>query len=127
MSVTVSLEALRAEMAQRSRAPYVLTVSPDGRPHAVAIRADWDGDSLTLEPGNRTVANAADRRLVSLVWPPDEADGYSLIVDALVLAVEAPGDGRNRLVLVPTNAVLHRPAIAPGRADGCSADCIPLT
>ncbi len=127
MSIAVRLDALRAEIDERSRAPYVLTVSPDGRPHAVAIHTRWDGDSLTLEPGNRTAANAADRRLVSLVWPPDKADGYSLILDASVTAVDAAGDGHNRLVLAPTKAVLHRPATVLGPADGCAADCIPLT
>ena len=127
MSIAVGLDELRAEIEGRSRAPYVLTVSPDGRPHAVAISVCWDGDSLILDPGNRTADNAADRPLVSLVWPPDMADGYSLIVDASVTVVDGPGDGRNRLVLAPTKAVLHRPATVPGSADGCAADCIPLT
>jgi hypothetical protein len=127
VSIAVDLAALRAQIEDRSRAPYVLTVSPDGRPHAVAIITRWDGDSLILEPGNRTAANATDRPVVSLVWPPDASDGYSLIVDASVTAVDAPGDGHNRLVLAPTKAVLHRPATVPGPTDGCTADCIPLT
>jgi len=127
MSIAVRLDALRVEIEERSRPPYLLTVSPDGRPHAVAVRVAWDGDSLTTDPGNRTAANAADRRLVSLVWPPDTVDGYSLIVDASVTAVDVPGDGPNRLVLSPTKAVLHRPATEPGPVGGCGADCVPLT
>jgi len=127
MSIAVRLDALRVEIDERSRPPYLLTVSPDGRPHAVAVQVAWEGDALTTEPGNRTAANAGDRRLVSLVWPPDTVDGYSLIVDASVTTVDAPGDGLNRLVLSPTKAVLHRPATVLGPADGCGADCVPLT
>jgi hypothetical protein len=70
--------------------------------------------------GSRTLANARARPRVTLLWPPRDRDGYSLIVDALVT------DAADSAVrLRPTRAVLHRPAVAP-TGPGCTADCIPL-
>ncbi|PRC51529.1 hypothetical protein C6A85_63615, partial [Mycobacterium sp. ITM-2017-0098] len=56
----------------------------------------------------------------TLVWPPREPGGYTLIVDG---AASASGDG---LSIQPTGAVLHRPA-TPGTptASGCGDDCDP--
>jgi hypothetical protein len=60
---------------------------------------------------------------VSLLWPPAEPGGYSLIVDGTAAA----GVREGRLAVTPTRAVLHRPASAPGDArPGCSADCVPI-
>jgi hypothetical protein len=67
---------------------------------------------------------------VSLLWPPNDPDGYSLIVDATVTATAGTGEGEgdNVVRLQPTRAVLHRPAPEGATlAPGCGADCIPLT
>ena len=123
----MSIDALRDEITQRRRPPFFLTVSDDGRPHAVAVAVVWSGDDLVLEPGTRTATNAGARRNVSLVWPPDDPGGYNLIVDATVRTADAPGDGANRVVVTPTSAVLHRPAAGPTQSgDGCGSDCVPL-
>jgi len=127
VSIRVSLDALRDEIGQRSRPAFFLTVSDDGRPHAVAVPVSWSGETLVVEPGNRTAHNAAARPDVSLVWAAEEEGGYSLIVDATVRSSDAPGDGSNRVVVAPTSAVLHRPAAGPSDAgDGCGSDCLPL-
>jgi hypothetical protein len=119
MSVPVPLDGLRAEIAARGPTAYVLTVSPDGRPHSVAVSVSWGDDNMVMAGGSRTVANAVARPLVSLLWPPDEAGGYSLIVDG-------DASARDNLVVVrPTRAVLHRPA--PAGPDGTSSggsDCV---
>jgi hypothetical protein len=62
---------------------------------------------------------------MSVLWPPYESGGYSMIVDG-----EAHSDG-DELVVVPTNGVLHRPAPAGGSAEdtdaaACASDCAPL-
>ena len=128
MSVPVSIERLREAMADFHRAPYFLTVSADGRPHAVAVEVTWVGDALELSAGRTSAANGGDRPLVSIVWPPDDVGGYSLIVDGV--ASLAPGADAPTVRLAPTKAVLHRaPASSapPDRADACTSDCIPLT
>lgn len=124
MTVPVPLEELRGELKRHGDAGYLLTVSPDGRPHCVAVALDWEGDLLRMGAGTTSVRNAAERRQVSLLSPPpaQDRDGYSLIVDADVVATSGTGGGDNSVTLKPTHAVLHRPAVAP---DGSPAhDCV---
>lgn len=125
MSVPVALDRLRDEAGRFGPRPYLLTVSADGRAHAVSVAVAWDGDELVMAAGRRTVANAADRPHVSLLWPPHEPDGYSLIVDGEA-HVSAGPDGAG-VAVTPTTAVLHRSAPNPGAgASACGSDCIPL-
>jgi hypothetical protein len=85
---------------------YVPTVSDDQRPHLVAIRpVVLESGELEVPVGRTTIANAAARPQITLVFPPVEDGGFSLVVDAL-----ASGDGSGSLRLRPTWAVLHRPA-----------------
>jgi len=125
MSVPVALDRLREAIADTDRAPYLVTVSEDGRPHTVAVTFGWQGDQLELSIGNRSLANARARALVTLLWPPVDRTGSSLIVDAAVTGAEGNGSGDNVLTVKPTRAVLHRPAAEPS-GNACSADCEPL-
>lgn len=128
MSIPVALEELRAALAERPSSAYLLTVSDDGRPHAVHVALAWDGDRLAADVGRRTAANAAARpTAVSLVFPVRTPDDYSLIVDCSAQVAAAVADGGDRRVLVsPTKAVLHRHAAAPGPSSACGSDCVPL-
>jgi hypothetical protein len=123
MTIPVGLEALAETMARYPYA-YLLTVRDDLRPHAVAVTPVWDPDGcLDVEVGTTTGRNADARPAVSLVFPPGEVGGYSLIVDAAASA-GAPG----HTVLTPQRAVLHRPAPEPRDAPegGCVHDCQPI-
>ncbi len=120
MSIPVSLERLRAEIRGFEAAPYLLTVSEDGRPHCVSVAIDWQGDDIVVGAGNRTTANAAARRSVSLLWAPKSPGDYSLIVDGTVTSTSGTGDGDNLVTVQPTGAVLHRPATGGG------SDCAPV-
>jgi hypothetical protein len=122
VSTPVGLDRLREEVARFGLSPYVITVEEDGRPHAVAAGVGWSGDELTAQVGARTAANAADRPLVSLLWPPSEPGGYSLIVDG---AAEIDGD---RLLFAPSKAVLHRAKVGgpPPELGACGSDCVPV-
>ena len=121
MSVPIPLEGLRTALAERGETAYVLTVSEDGRPHAVHGRVRWAGDALATQVGRRSTANAAARPFVSLLYPGRTDGDYSLIVDGTATIA---GD---TLLVTPVKAVLHRPAPAPDPARaGCEADCVPL-
>ncbi len=124
MSVPVSLERLREAMVDFGPAPFLLTVSGDGRPHAVGVVVAWDGEELVAPIGRSTAVNTRARPLVSLVWAPYETGGYSLIVDG-----DGAVSGEDAAVRVrPTKAVLHRAAAVPAaNANGCISDCVPLT
>jgi hypothetical protein len=58
MSIAVALGGLRAALDERPAAAYLLTVSDDGRPHAVPVRTAWDGDRLVADVGTTTARNA---------------------------------------------------------------------
>jgi hypothetical protein len=125
MSKSLHLNNLRAECARFGANPYLLTQGEDGRPHAVAVSIEWRGDSLLTSTGTQSAANVAARPLLSLLWPPIEAGGYSLIVDGDGHVIGSGPDAQ--ISATPTRGVLHRPGTsAVSAARGCNSDCIPL-
>lgn len=103
MSLKVELAELPAQIGNFEFA-YLLTVDDDQRPRAVGVIPALVGAELLLgEQGNRTLSNVTARAQVSLIWPPKDAAGYSLIVDGMALI------SGKAVTLIPTNAVLHRP------------------
>ena len=114
------------ELADRLRefdSAYLTTIGDNDRIHTVPVNPVMAEDGLSvLGLGRRTQANATARPGVCLVWPPRQADGYSLIVD---------GDARlegNTLRLTPTRAILHRPALGSVviAGEACVADCVEI-
>ena len=126
MSVKVDLDRLHEETTRFGPSPYVLTVSDDGRPHAVAVVVEWDGDQLVLGAGRSTAANATDRPGVTLLWPPYELGGYSLLVDGSATVTPADGEEPARIAVQPEKAILHRSPPGIDRS-GHGSDCVRLT
>jgi hypothetical protein len=124
MSILIPLDRLRAALEERDGLAYVLTVSDDGRPHVVHGAIRWEGDTLAADVGGRSAANAAARPSVSLLCPVRSDGDYSLIVDGHAAVVSH--ENRQRLLVTPTKAVLHRPARTPDPSSACGADCVPL-
>ena len=125
MSIVVDLDQL-GERLQEHGAGYLLSAGPDGRVKAITVEPVLDGDVLRVAGGSRgTARNLEHTDAVTLLFPPAEPRGYSLIVDGTATAT---ADGFD---VVPEHAVLHRPADhAPeGRPAGdpaCGHDCAPL-
>ena len=107
MSIEVPLDELAATMSRYGFA-YVVTVSDSGRPHLVAVRPVVSGDELSVSVGRTSLANAAARPEITLVFPPVDEGGFSLVVDATASAGANSESGGLRLTA--TWAVLHRPA-----------------
>jgi hypothetical protein len=122
MSVKVNLDQLADAMADFTFA-YLITVGGDYRAHTVAVSPVFaDGLFEVCTVGKHTRANVSEHEDVTVVWPPREDGGYTLIVD---------GHGRltdDTLRVVPTRAVLHRSATpeSPATSPDGLHDCIPL-
>jgi hypothetical protein len=124
----VDVERLAAALPDYPFA-YLITVDDGYRVHTVTVEPRLRGTILDVGLiGGRTRQNLAERRDVTLLWPPPEPGGYSLIVDgAAEITAEGPADDEAaRLGVVPTRALLHREADAdsPGAARGCLHDCV---
>jgi len=128
MSIPVDpseLERVRASYG----AGYLVTVGADGSPKVVTVEPSVEaGVVVVAAPGRGSLANAATRPAVTLVFPPSEEKGFTLLVDGT-----ASVDGEHLGVAV-ASAVLHRPAAhsdgpaAPvtAAATGCDNDCRPI-
>ena len=120
MSVKVELDELAARLDEYGFA-YLVTVSDAGAAHVIAVTPRLTADGVVADAlGRHSIANATAHPEVTMVWPPTQAGGYSLIVDGTATV------GDEAITLSPTKAVLHRPA--PG-ADGTRVgnDCQPVS
>lgn len=108
MSIPVELGEL-AQTLERYPFVYLLTVGEQPRPHICAVPASIvDGVVVVQGAGRGSRERIGANPLVTLLGPPYEAGGHSLIVDGTATVT---GDA---VVIAPTWAVLHRPAPAGG-------------
>jgi hypothetical protein len=117
MSVRVELDEIREQVAACRSCAYLLTVNDDGRPHAVSLEVEWQGDELVGRPGPRTVGNAERSPEVSMLWPVSGRDGFALFVNGRA-AVRVNGDSA-MVAVEPTSAVLHKTPEGAGDEPGC--------
>ena len=106
MSIPVPIPELAEAIAEYPWG-YLVTVRDDLRAHSLAVPTDLRDGVLHADGGRTTCANIAARAEVTMVFPHPQPGRYSLIVDGTA-AVTADGD----VVVTPSYAVLHRPAIA---------------
>ena len=117
MSIKVELGELHDQVAACGSYAFLLTVSDDGRPHAVSLRPEWQGDDLVVRPGPRTTGNAERSPEVSLLWPVSGREGFALFVNGRA-EVRMDGEGSTAVVVKPTNAVLHKTPEGAGDEPG---------
>ena len=103
MSIAVALEELPGKVTEY---PFCFLVTTgEERSHLLAVKPAVVEAGLRCETGHSSRANVVRNPLVVLLFPPVEPDGFSMIVDG---EAEVNGDG---VVVTPTWAVLHRPAV----------------
>ncbi|WP_110206535.1 pyridoxamine 5'-phosphate oxidase [Nocardioides daejeonensis] len=123
MSIPVAPADLRAACADFGSAYLLSTSSPRVKVVTVDPEVAEDGSVRVVGPGRGTLANLAVNAAVTLVFPPHEHHGYSLLVDG---QADVEGDD---VVITVEHAVLHRPAAhaeGPVGGDGCGQDCAPV-
>jgi hypothetical protein len=108
------------------RFAYLVTVDDDYRVHTVTVEPELREGVMDVGLiGGRTRKNVESRSDVTLLWPPGEPGGYSLIVDGRAELADSDDDTA-ALRVMPTRALLHRNADpnTPGSAKGCLHDCV---
>lgn len=109
MSIPVDVARLDEALAHFG-AGYLLTVTPEARTKVLTVDAVVeDGRLRVTGPSPGSARNLEANPAVTLVFPPAEAHGFTLIVD---------GTGASRgedFVVTPASAILHRPS---AHADG---------
>ncbi|TAM70403.1 MAG: pyridoxamine 5'-phosphate oxidase family protein [Microbacteriaceae bacterium] len=127
MGKTIDMNSLADTAAQYGFA-YLITVGDDSRIHTSAVNPVVTDAALTVpRTSAHSRANADRNPNVSLVWPPTEDGGYSLIVDGEARASDDSDD--RALGITPSRAVLHRPVPRPGPMpddSSCQSDCVEL-
>ena len=111
MSHAVSPEDLHVTALPYGDTPFLLYVGSSGtaRVNHVAVELVEGTNRAVVTGFGRVVPKTLTPNLVlSLLWPPHETGGFSLIADG-VGAMEGTGDDE-KLVLTISGAVLHRPA-----------------
>ena len=125
MNVEMALDRLEKAIAERGAGAYVLTVTGDGRPHAVYLDVAWEHGRLVAPGiGATTAANAAARPNVSLLFPVTAGADYTLFVDGPATVETRAGE--RCVVVTPSRAVYHRPGAPSDPSSSCTSDCKPI-
>jgi hypothetical protein len=130
VSIPVDVTDLARALADHD-AGYLLSVSGAGTVKVVTVEpAVTAGRIRIAAPGRGTLANLGANPAVTVVFPPREHHGFTLLIDGTATA-----DGDD-VAVTPTGAVLHRPAAhadgppAPAHlgdsSTGCGDDCHPV-
>jgi hypothetical protein len=119
-----SRDRLREQISGFATEPYLLTVTAANRPHCGTVTVAWNvsGQLLVDAPSSWPGSAESGHSVVSLLWPPEQPGGYSLIVDGTADHVES-----KKLTVTVTRGVLHRRGQPePGGSTSCGHDCVPL-
>jgi hypothetical protein len=108
MSIPVDPDLLAQSVADFGPTAYLLTSDDDGRPRVSQVTAAITKNRVAVAAGGSASRNAKARPAVTMLWPPVDDGGFSLIADG-VAEVEEPGPDAT-VEIVVTSAVLHRRA-----------------
>ena len=126
MSIPVRIENLAQALAEYGTG-YLLT-NRAGRTKVVTVEPVVSGHRILVHGvGHGSSTNLAENPQCTLMFPPAERHGYTLLIDGTGTVVQG------MLTMEPTTAVRHRPAAhadgppASGTAADCVNDCRPLS
>ena len=116
MSMPVTAGEVAARLEEYGTSAFLVTVGDDGSPKVVHLALVWEGNSgggsFRCTPGGGTLRNLAESGAVTLVFPPAEPGGYSMLIDGTgrVAGASDESPGTDDLVLIDFGGgVLHRP------------------
>jgi hypothetical protein len=109
VSIEVELPELLQVASSFGTTPMLLTTDENGRPRASTTTITWDGVTATARAGRRSLANAAERTLVSLLWPAPPGERFALLVDGTATGTTPDEDPREggSVTIEASRAILH--------------------
>lgn len=112
---------LHEALTQYGPDAYLLTLSADG-PHTSHVSVVEEGTRLTCALSKSAARNIENQTSVSLLWPPLQKGGYSIVINAKATKSETGDVPVATLAL--TKAVFHRPGVQTNLSGGpCPSDC----
>jgi hypothetical protein len=117
VTLKVELEKLLEVASGFGTVPMLLSTDENGRPRASAVTVTWDGTVATVRAGHRSLANAEQRPLVSLLWPAPVGERFALLVDGEATASRPDGTevkSGGWVTVRATSAMLHVVERTPG-------------
>lgn len=131
MTIPVPIADLAALLEHYDSA-YLVTSTGTGPAKVVTVDPVVDGGVIVVAPSRGSAANLAVNAAATLVWPPPERHGFTLIVDGTAVAGDAG------ITVTPEHGILHRPRahaggppapypLQPNPNPSCGHDCAPIT
>jgi len=106
MSMEVPLDTLAAVAHGYGPTAYAVVSAAHGPPRITHVTPQFSDGLIGFGLGRRSIAELEQHRTLGLLWPANDDEDMSLIVDAEVDAVFDDGEVRVR----PVSGVRHRPA-----------------
>ena len=106
MSMDVALDDLPAVAQGYGPTAYAAVSAPDGPPRVTHVAPQFAGSTITIGLGRRSIELLQQHGTLGLLWPANDTEEMSLIVDAEIDEILEDGEVRVRAV----SGVRHRPA-----------------
>ena len=124
MSMPVTAGEVAARLEEYGTSAFLVTVGDDGSPKVVHLALVWEGNSgggsFRCTPGGGTLRNLAESGPVTLVFPPAEPGGHSMLIDGTGRVMDDESGTADLLEVSFRGGVLHRPApTVPGDQARC--------
>lgn len=107
MSVGIELDDLAAAIERYDDSAYVVVNSGEGAPRVTHVRPVVANGQIAVDLGRGSRAAAVANPQVTVLWTATESQSMSLIVDGDATVSD---DDDGVVSIMPTSAVLHRPA-----------------
>ena len=83
MSIPVAAKDILTTIKEYGPSTYLVSATADNHPHVANLTFVIDKNDLIVTVGKRGTKNLENCPKVTLLWPPKELGGYSLIIDGI--------------------------------------------
>tara|TARA_B100000214_G_scaffold87812_1_gene60334 strand:- start:4167 stop:4550 length:384 start_codon:yes stop_codon:yes gene_type:complete len=124
MSIPVTAKDIHKTIKEYGSSTYLISATADNHPHVANLTFAIDKNDLIFTVGKRGTKNLENCPHVTMLWPPKELGGYSLIIDGIASKHENFDGSGSVWKISFDSGILHRPAQnLAGNDDSCGSDC----